>query len=525
MPRRKIATVDCETDPFEIGVFPKPFIWGFYDGEEYLEFENATEMLQTISNRKIIVYAHNGGKFDYHFMLEHLEAFSDIMIINGRLARFKIGNCEFRDSYNLLPLPLAAMKKDDFDYSKLHVSVRDKHMDEIRQYLENDCVYLHEFVSTFIETFGLNLTLASSAMKEWKKLTDFTPKTDVSYYHQYKKYYYGGRVECFENGIINDDLVSFDINSAYPFAMLEKHGYGEEVISKEFGGKFINQNFYTIDATSNGALPLRAKGEGLGFPQNHRDIYHVTGWEINTGLETGTLEVHSVAIEHEIPVKKNFKEYIYKFYEQKKTAKPKSPDYIFAKLMMNSLYGKFAANSEKYTENMICNTRFIEAAEEDGYEFAGELGEWAVMRQPLPEEKHNYYNVLTAASITGFVRAYLWRHVCNLRQNGEQVLYCDTDCIFSTRKNPIDKVYSIGNELGEWDKEGEYISGAIAGKKLYAFKDEKGNYKKASKGCRLNGDEIFSLANGKIIVYKDFAPVYSMYKAPYFQERKIKPTF
>ncbi len=102
--KRVLATVDSETDPFKIGRYPKPFIWGFYDGSIYEEFNNVRALLDffekqfTEKDIQYRVYAHNGGKFDYHFMLEHLEADTDVMIINGRLSKFNIGPTEFRDS-------------------------------------------------------------------------------------------------------------------------------------------------------------------------------------------------------------------------------------------------------------------------------------------------------------------------------------------------------------------------------------------------------------------------------------------
>ena len=90
---KKIAVIDAETDPFRKGRVPKPFVWGFYDGETYLDFwtDDVHEIIKFLQNEEYIVYAHNGGKFDYHFMLDYINLYEDISIINGRLAKFYIG--------------------------------------------------------------------------------------------------------------------------------------------------------------------------------------------------------------------------------------------------------------------------------------------------------------------------------------------------------------------------------------------------------------------------------------------------
>ena len=520
--KRKIAVIDCETDPFKAGRVPKPFIWGFYDGCIYKEFYNEKDLIEYLKTERLIVYAHNGGKFDYHYILDFLEPFSDLTIINGRLAKFQIGECEFRDSYNILPVPLSAYQKTEIDYSKFEKEVRHKHMREIRDYLKDDCVFLYEFVKDFIDSYGVNLTLAGTALKQWRKISEKdVPESTKGFYQDFSPYYYGGRVECFEKGVFNGNYQSYDINSAYPFLMLQQHPYGLRYDTKTKNiSKIVDQNFYTIKAKSDGCLPLRSEN-GLNFPCEE-NIFHVSGWEINAGLETNSLDIHDIIKEHEFFEFTDFKDYINHFYEMKKNA-ANNTEYLFAKLFMNSLYGKFAANPEKYSETHIVEKKFIDASMDDGFEFAGELGKWALMREGLAEEKQKYYNVVTAASITGGVRAYLWRNIYELRKNGFKPIYCDTDCIFFEGQS--EPPLRIGCELGEWDREGGYSSGAVAGKKLYAFKfEDKDGYKTASKGCRLTGKQIFEIANGNEIFYEAESPIYSVFKEPRFLSRKIKKT-
>lgn len=520
---REIWVADSETDPFKAGRVPKPFIWGCYNGSVYHEFTDTKAFLEFITARECIVYAHNGGKFDWHFIIDELEEFSSLMVISGRLAKFQIGEAEFRDSYNILPMPLSAWEKDDFDYSILEVDVRHEPANwrKIQDYLRNDCVYLYQMVSEYIERYGINLTQAGTAMKVWQKLCQVkAPKTNAMFYDTIAPFYYGGRVECFEAGIIEHDFKVIDINSAYPFAMKHLHPYGDSYnvsTSLPRSRGYTQRAFITLSCVSRGALPFRGK-TGLSFPCD--DIvrtYTITGWEFLAAIETGTIEDWEIIEVITFNDSIRFDDYIDHFYEMKSNAKAKNDKagYIFSKLFLNSLYGKFGANPENYNEYTIVKPRYIEAAEEDGYSFCAEMGPWALCSRPLDETQARYYNVAVAASITGFVRAYLWRAICECKG----VMYCDTDSIACEDTGTLELDPS---QLGAWDVEAECDYGGIAGKKLYAFHDRDNNeWKTASKGVRLGADQLMQVASGRDITYNPENPSFSLKRGIKFISRKI----
>jgi hypothetical protein len=143
--------------------------------------------------------------------------------------------------------------------------------------------------------------------------------------------------------------------------------------------------------------------------------------------------------------------------------------------------------------------------------------------------------VATAASITGFVRAYLFRA---LRQC-EGLIYCDTDSIAARSIGNL----QLGNELGQWKHELDCNYYAVAGKKTYAFrsvrdsysekeandahliKGSQGYYKIASKGVRLTPDGIIAAASGSEITYSPQAPTYSIMRPEaIFVKRRVKMT-
>lgn len=526
---RPIATIDCETDPFMRGRIPAPFIWGFYDGgfmdkdKPFYYFTETEELVEFIRDKEFIIYAHNGGKFDYHYLLPYIDTFRHISIINGRLAKCAIGIAELRDSWNILPVPLAAWEKMKFNYSILEMDRRynSENWVKILEYLESDCKNLFDVVMEFTNRFGLSLTQAGAAMKQWKKTSSKKiPRSDAEYYNDLRKYYYGGRCECFEMGIIDRPFEVVDINSAYPYAMLQDHPYGLEHINVT-GNKartildneprsLLEPAFFSLTGNSKGALPYRDTDGSLIFPtDNEIREYHVTGWELFAAIDTGTLnsfEITEVCVFSDLT---SFAPYIDRFYAEKKKAKAEGDKAttLFAKLFMNSLYGKFASNPDEYRSFLLLDAEM--AAEELEYEdkiytFSGFLGPNALMQAPLDEDEMRYYNVATSASITGFVRAYLWRAICNC----QGVIYCDTDSIAASTVD-----VPLGTELGQWEKEGDFTRGAVAGKKLYTFRYKgsgKVKWKTASKGVRLTPRQILKVARGGTVQYNPEVPTYSV---------------
>ena len=527
MPRR-IAVCDAETDPFRRARVPAPFIWGFYDGSQYQTFTETEKFVDFLAGEDCLVYAHNGGRFDWHFLLPYIEPYEEISLINGRIARFKIGAAECRDSYNLLPVPLAAYKKDDIDYSIFEAGERAKpaNMAKIKAYLQSDCVYLWELINEFVTRYGLQITQASASMKQWGKISGQPiPRTNANFYRDWSAYYYGGRVQCFESGIIKRPFIVGDINSAYPRAMLEKHPYSENASIQP--GYKAKADFYRVRAESTGAFPYRGDGGGLTFPADGElREFTVTGWEVQAAKDTGTLKrakfIESATFINHV----DFSIYVNHFYEERLRCKAANDDAgsLFAKLFMNSLYGKFAANPEHYRDYMVVPMDVIcglgmEGTEVSQWNFAGEFGPWGLADKPISGERARYYNVATGASITGYVRAMLWRAICG----AEGVLYCDTDSVAATSLD-----VEWGTALGQWKHEGEFDKAGIGGKKLYIFQGVKTpegrQFKRASKGVRLTDPELWKVARGGEVEYNSETPTFSAKREISFVQRLVRKT-
>jgi len=505
---------DAETDPFKRGRIPSPFIWGWYDGSVYMKFYDTARFIDFLKEYDGICYFHNGGKFDMHWLLDGLEAFDEIMIINGRIARMRIGLCEVRDSYLILPVPLSAYKKDEIDYALFESGQREKaeNKKKIEQYLYSDCAYLYELIARYYEEFGANLTQAGGSLKQWVKISkQAAPRTNMEFYEKFSPYYYGGRVECFAGGIVDTDFSVFDINSAYPYAMLSKHPYSENYATKS--GYARSADFLRVRCISRGVFPYRGLGGvdgfdyGLTFPaDNEVREYTITKWEFEAALETNSLDKIKIIESYSFGTHVSFEKYINYFYEKRLEAIARGDDAgkLLYKLFMNSLYGKFAANPANYKNYMICPMEYIAQLPSIGWNFGGELGQWALAESPLTDAQMRYYNVATGASITGYVRAMLWRAM----QSCSGLLYCDTDSIAVETPGEVIK---IGTKLGEWKHEGNYNRAGIAGKKLYIFRGRDGTENKmASKGVRLSESELWRVARGESVTYNPESPTFSV---------------
>jgi len=540
-----------------------PFLWGVFFGatNEYFEFESVEDLVAFIAERDCILYAHNGGKFDYHFLREYIESDEPISVIAGRLARCKIGRCELRDSLNLFgQTRLADFSKMSMDYRLMKKGVRDlpENRAKIREYLRYDCESLYRLVSGFIERFGQQFTQAGAAMKYWQK--HYAPDHEVphsspAFYERFHPFYFGGRVQCFANGHARENFSVVDINSAYPFAMLAEHAYSTEFIRTTRLPKSdasIATCLIELDAVAKGCFPLRSPVDGsLYFPEDETKVrrYCVTGWELLAGLETNTVQVHKIISVYHFGKKVSFRPYVEHFFAMRKDAKAagdKAGD-IFAKIFLNALYGKFASNPTKYREFMLADpdSRSYAAWLEAGYMDAGSWGARSMLVRPLPPSKHRYFNIVTGASITGYVRAHLWRAL----QKVSRPLYCDTDSIAAVDVSRID----LGNELGQWKHEMACDEYAIAGKKLYAFHKEGAErplhirrqmplnapdkqrekweadrkcWKLASKGTDLTPEQIIEAAKGGEVKYFSPVPNYSIHKSDFgFIDRVVRSTY
>jgi hypothetical protein len=547
-----IATFDIETDPFKKFRSPVPFLAGFFDGKTHQIFKGddcVSRCWKVMRKFKGNIYAHNGGKFDFRYLLKQFQkADAKFFPIKGRIARVKIPDGPtFLDSYCILPVPLKATGgKLEMDYRKLERDVRELYMPEIIRYLKADLETLHEKVSEFVDEYGHGVTLAGRTFAQFKQNFDLEPpKTNEFQDRKFRRFYYGGRVEFFELGHVLGRFRLIDINSAYPAAMVKSHAFGltfdllQRVPRNE---ERAQRCFVHLTGDSLGGLPWRNEENALSFGA-HSGEFFVTGWEYVAAKKLGKIGTHEILAVHEPLECKSFGKFVDYFYRQKSQSVKGSSEELFAKLFLNSAYGRFGLNAHNFRETTVTAYRIepdenvsarkrIEAlvsvrhpelkgqkrqekcaaywrGYDEKWELANDFEEdgISVWEKKTKLKKDSFYNVATAASVTGCVRAFMMESLAAVTRP----VYCDTDSIICEDTGAL----KIGASLGEWkiecDSENDGVY--IGGKKLFAFKikDGKKPWKLSSKGVRLSAEEIISVCKGNAVVSTLDAPTFSLF--------------
>jgi DNA polymerase elongation subunit (family B) len=262
-----IAVLDFETDPFDMIARERiaPFAACLYS-ENFdpiiIWDENEASFLDRVIAKiknlpgKYLIYAHNGGKFDFLFLISKLRG---RLLFKGRgIMSANIGEHEIRDSYHLIPEKLAAYHKDDFDYSKLTKKKRAKNRDDIIRYMVNDCKYTYQIVKAFLQNYGIKLSIGQAAMALIKKAYPEIKSIHENDDAFLRQFFYGGRVECINGrGVWEGEYRLYDVNSMYPAVMANfKHPIGN-FYRPRHGTPTNNTFFIDLECFSHGAFPVR----------------------------------------------------------------------------------------------------------------------------------------------------------------------------------------------------------------------------------------------------------------------------
>lgn len=569
--KRNIAILDMETDPFDAQLKSSvmPFLCVLYADEfepvviweeNIVRFRNrVVEAISRLPGRYTI-YAHNGGKFDFMFLVSKLRG--DVKFKGRGIMAAKIGEHELRDSAHIIPERLAAFAKDKFDYTRNLKSQRDKWKKEIIDYCIADCRYTLDIVKSFVENYGFKLTIGQAAMAELRQSYD-VKRISASFDKQLRQFYFGGRVECLQGrGHFKSDYKLYDVNSMYPAVMANcAHPIGDFNDYDLRQGEPNDQTvFVDLIATNRGALIARDDG-GFTSATIPRGRFKTTIWEYNVARQFDLLSDVEIIASWDCRRRSSFSDFILPLYQNRLATKEAmralkdkgqqttaafldlKKDDIFFKLLLNNSYGKFAMNPENYREHYLTDPgarppdewfKSIEGLDnEDRISYLApifENGEYAIWQKPSPSFRYN--NVGTAASITGAARAVL---LAAIRQS-KGAIYCDTDSLICSELSGVPMHKS---ELGAWDLEDEFSEVIINGKKLYGVwhkkpkiltpeqiaDGHKSEYTIKSKGTgNLTWQEMLKMMHGENVVKFNRAPTLDKFSRQKYLQRSIRAT-
>lgn len=556
----RVATLDFETDPFDN---KKPFapiepfcavLFAPSYGTTVL-WRETTEDMETFGKRvvdaitelpdKYIIYAHNGGKFDYMFLMKWLR--KDVMFKGSAIMTASIGNHQLRDSLHICPGKLANFKKDDFDYSLLLPKNRNKpsNKKKIIDYCTSDCRYLHERVSHFLSRHGFKLSVGQAAMAALKKIYTQNMRIGENTDTWTRPFFFGGRSECIQGRVwLKQPLKMFDVNSMYPSVMAYCKHPADGQFYEHARQPTPDTIFIELECDNNNALLSRVEEDteevqaGSVTTGTKHGVFKTTIWEYNVAKKYNLIDNVRIIRCLDYCNRTTFSEFILPAYERRQELKSlldahpdkNSPPYIELwlesediKLLLNNSYGKFAQNPRRFKESYITDPgeQPPDDAENpwglsqaDGVRFpTTRTASYEIWERPTKIRRYN--NVGIGASITGAARAKLMEAI----QCAVDPYYCDTDSLLCTDLDPS-RIEINPSKLGAWKHEDSWDEAIIVAKKgYYLYNSTSGKEKMRWKGIGFDalsrnlyertfaGETVQTLARG-VTLKKDGSSLY-----------------
>lgn len=452
----------------------KFIVLGYYDGKTFLEFRSLKKFIDFIKTKPDQnIFAHFGGKFDFLFILEELIKNEDISIQNVIPRGSSILGVEFhyqqnkiylRDSAALLPFSLKSLSenfgtetlKSEWDHSKTR-----GYSKALAKYLKSDCISLYQCLEKFyqwplIQAAGPGHTTAGQAMRVFRTFLKEPIQSQSNHAAEYcRQGYLGGRTEIFRalfKGSKNEKLYEYDVNSLYPFVMRDNL-YPVDVGYFTFRRDKTRLGVYEARVFCPSSVYLPS----LGLIKDNKYIFPIgtfTGYW--TGVELDYAEAQGYKIEVlkglEFKTKENiFTDYVNELYKIRETSPKNSVSNVLAKLLMNSLYGRFGIRLDR--ENL--SFEYSENAKEHSEIISGK-NRVKVFSEPVQLESFVHTGI--AAHVTAYARLHMHRLMLECQN---ELYYTDTDSIFTTKKMPT------GPKLGELKLESEHDSAVFLLPKTY----------------------------------------------------------
>lgn len=459
-------------------------------GEDIDSFINYCSLINESSS----FYFHNlkfDGEFIIHYLLTHgfvhvnekklgVNQFSTIISDLNVFYCIKVKFKEeviisFFDSLKLLNFSVEEVTKAfNLSIKKLEIDYKAKRekghkiTDEEKEYLKHDVMIMSLALEKMFEMKITRMTIASNAMnffkdtiskkrfKEWFK----PPLYDKDLRQAYK----GGFTylnEIYRGKEVKEGIV-LDVNSLYPSVMYySPMPYGEGIY---FDGKYVPDKLYNL-YIQNITCQFRIKKDMIPTIQIKNNLSFVpteylsssNGESINLTLTNVDLklflehyDIYDVSYNWGWKYKsstKIFKRYIDYWNELKvkATKEGNKPLRTIAKLMLNSLYGKFAASPEgrskiPYLDNNIVKYKLSEL-----------------------EERTAYYLPISIF-ITSWARD---KTIRSAQAVYHRFIYADTDSLHLEGTDIPENLLISDTELGKWKIESTFKRGKYLRQKCY----------------------------------------------------------
>jgi len=560
----KILTLDIETQVIN-GII-KPILISIYDGFNHYnfylpDFNSIDKMIFSSLNilldpryDKYKIYVHNLSNFDGIFLLKYLvnlkyndqNVFVEPTMKDGKMINLDIKfdkyKISFRDSLLILLASLSKLAKafeveakGEFDFksvNNLNVTELNEYSlrNELIAYATLDCKILFDILIKFnqliFDLYKLNInrcpTLPSLAFAIFRSKylsTNTVPLITGQIFNDINQSYTGGSVDMIIPHGFN--IYHYDINSLYPYSMKtfdmpvtniksfegdilkfnpEALGFFEAIIHSP---KDLNVPILQIHDKGRTISPLGCFS-GWFFSEELRNAKDKFGYdfEVLRGYTFDRLNI--------------FKNYVSDLYNLRVTYPKSHPMNYIAKILMNSLYGRFGLKP------ILSEFVIIDNNELDGFIDTGEINDLIILNDKYllsfinNNKKHCNLqksiastddlksNIAIASATTAYSRIVLAEIKKYCIDNNIKLFYFDTDSVFTNKPLPD---YLIGKDIGQWKLEAFCREAIFIAPKVYGYVTQDGKEVVKCKGFKnkLTFNDLKSLLikDNKLLLHQE----------------------
>lgn len=380
-----LITCYCFNAKFDLAILLRQYIDKFLMDDFTIRHESKRGFIWEIKvccSKNWYAFFHRGNTFIYYLDIQNF--------FSGSLEKVaKTFQCETQK----LTKPEGLGEKPFYQNDKLFVdyALADSRL----------CLEIAEKLLEMHEEFDIPIATSSANFAEKVFRRDFIPEgkrfqfpTDFPCLRLSELCYHGGK-----NGYYMDnpahiyDCYEYDFNSAYPFAMYSLPSFlsGKYEKVEKFSEKYVGVYHVIGDIRSCPfGILYDTKFNYFRFNETVKIQSFCTSFELQEALKSKEFKMESCKgyIWKPDTEESPLKEYNRYFWEKKNVTPKNDIKYIFYKLLLNSLYGKWIQR------NPVSNARYIYAS--------GELS-----LRPRQEQAGGLYHPFIASLITGHTRARL----------------------------------------------------------------------------------------------------------------------